>query len=160
MTIRQGTIDEMLSIWYKFYTTEFFVENLKAGNAEFWTIEHQGLLLGELYLFKRLPDHDFADGFTTAYLYGFYIEEGMRGKGLGTMLLNRVLQRLSELGFRYATIGVMPQEQANVRLYERMGFTEKIKTAHMNLCDVDEQNNPTQYPDYWLLRKTLQEGNG
>lgn len=159
MTIRQGSIEDMLTLWYKFNTTEFFMENLKAGNAEFWTIEDQGCLIGELYLFKHLSDHDFADGSSTAYLYGFYIEDGMRGKGLGTMLLNRVIQRLSELGFRYATIGVEPREQANVRLYKRMGFTEKIKTSQLNLCDVDENFFPTQYPEYWLLRKTLQSSN-
>lgn len=158
MTVRQGTIDEMLSLWYKFHTSEFFAANLKSGNAEFWTLDDQGCLIGELYLFKHLPDHDFADGSSTAYLYGFYIEEGVRGKGLGTMLLNRVLQRLSELGFRYATIGVESREQANVRLYERMGFTERIKTTELNLCDVDENYCPTQYPEYWLLRKTLQPG--
>lgn len=155
MTIRQGTIHEMLSLWYKIHTTEIFTENLISGNAEFWTIEHLGRLIGELYLFKYLPDHDFADGSATAYLYGLFIEEGMRGKGLGTMLLNRVLQRLSELGFQYATIGVEPHEQANVRLYERMGFTQNIKTTHINFCDVDEHHHPIQYPVYWLLRKTL-----
>ncbi|NLO40793.1 MAG: GNAT family N-acetyltransferase [Ruminiclostridium sp.] len=155
MTIRPGTIDEMLSLWYKFYTTEFFVENLQSGNAEFWTVEDQGRLVGELYLFKHLSDHDFADGFTTAYLYGFYVAEDMRGKGLGTLLLKTVLERLSELSFRYATIGVEPHEKANVRLYERMGFTEKIKTCHINLCDVDKNYRPTHYPRYRLLRKTL-----
>ena len=149
----------MLSLWYKFHTTEFFTENLKAGNAEFWTLERSGRLIGELYLFKRLPDPDFADGTSTAYLYGFYIDERMRGKGYGTMLINRVLQRLTELGFRYATIGVRPDEKANIRLYERMGFTEKVKTTHINPCDVDEHFHPTHYPDYLLLRKTLQAGN-
>ncbi|MBP7175465.1 MAG: GNAT family N-acetyltransferase [Thermoclostridium sp.] len=159
MTIRQGTIEEMLSLWYKFYTTEFFVENLQTGNAEFWVIEKQGRLVAELYFFKCLSDHDFADGSTTAYLYGFYVTENMRGKGLGTTLLKAVLQRLSELGFRYATIGVEPCEKANVRLYERMGFTEKMKTSHINLCDVDEDSRPAQYPEYWLLRKMLQTVN-
>ena len=82
-------------------------------------------MIGELYIFKELNDQDFADGNTTAYLYGFQIEELMRGKGLGTMLMNRVLERLHELNFQYVTLGVEPDKEANIRLYKRMGFTAK-----------------------------------
>ncbi len=155
MIIRQASIDEMLSLWYKFYTSDFFVDHMQRGNAEFWAIEHHTRLIGELYLFKQLDDPDFADGITTAYLYGFQIEEIMRGKGLGRMLMDRVLRRLSELNFSYVTIGVEPDHEANVRLYKKLGFTEKIKTVIENPCDVDENLKPTKGPAYILLRKML-----
>lgn len=155
MIIRQATIDEMLALWYKFYTSDFFAENIQRENAEFWAIEHHTRLIGELYLFKELNDHDFADGSTTAYLYGFRMEELMQGKGLGTMLMNRVLHRLKELNFNYVTIGVEPDQEANIRLYKRMGFTEKIKTITENPCDVDENFMPANGPAYILLRKAL-----
>lgn len=155
MIIRQATIDEMLALWFKFYTSDFFSDQIKKGNAEFWAIEHHARLIGELYLFKCLEDHDFADGKTTAYLYGLQIEEIMRGKGLGTMLMNRVFERLRELNFNYVTIGVEKDHEANVRLYTRLGFTEKIKAVCENPCDVDENDKPTIGPEYWLLRKIL-----
>ena len=137
MIIRQATIEEMVKLWYKFYTSEFFSDNIKQGNAEFWAIEHHARLIGEIYLFKKLDDHDFADGNTTAYLYGFQMEELMRGKGLGTMLMERVLVRLRELNFRYVTIGVKPEEEKNIRLYTKLGFKEKIKIVSVNPCDID-----------------------
>jgi len=155
MKVRQATVDEMLSLWYKFYTSEFFSDQMRKGNLEFWAIEHHARLIGELYLFKSLDDPDFADGKTTAYLYGFQIEEIMRGKGLGTILMNAVLKRLGELNFSYATIGVDPDQEANIRLYTRMGFTEQIKTVRVNPCDVDENFQPVIGPEYVLLRKKL-----
>ena len=48
MIIRQASIDEMLSLWYKFYTSKFFVDHMQSGNAEFWAIEHHTRLIGEL----------------------------------------------------------------------------------------------------------------
>jgi ribosomal protein S18 acetylase RimI-like enzyme len=155
MILRQATSDEMLALWFKFYTSDFFSDQIQKGNAEFWAIEYHSRLIGELYLFKCLDDHDFADGNTTAYLYGFQIEEIMRGKGLGTMLMNRVLERLCELKFNYVTLGVEKNHEANIQLYTRMGFTEKIKTVSENPCDVDENFQPTIGPEYLLLRKTL-----
>ncbi|MFZ0447085.1 MAG: GNAT family N-acetyltransferase [Bacillus sp. (in: firmicutes)] len=155
MIIRQASSSEMLALWYKFYTSDFFSDNIQRGNTEFWAIEHHTRLIGELYLFRELDDQDFADGNTTAYLYGFQIEELLRGKGLGTMLMNRVLERLHELNFQYVTLGVEPDKEANIRLYKRMGFTQKIKTVTENPCDVDENFMPTKGPEYILLRKML-----
>lgn len=155
MIIRQGTIEEMSSLWYKFYTFEFFSNNIESGNAEFWTVEDNGCLIGELYVFGKLDDIDFADGNTTAYLYGFRIEEAMRGRGIGTILMNHVFERLRELGFNYAVIGVEPDKEANMRLYNRLGFVDRIKTLRLNPCDVDENNMPTEGPEYILLRKVL-----
>ena len=155
MIIRQASSSEMLALWYKFYTSDFFSDNIQGGNPEFWAIEHHTRLIGELYLFKELDDQDFADGNTTAYLYGFQIEELMRGKGLGTMLMNRVLERLHELNFQCVTLGVEPDKEANIRLYKRIGFTQKIKTVNENPCDVDQNFMPTKGPEYILLRKRL-----
>ena len=155
MIVRQATVEEMLALWFKFYTSNFFSDHIQKGNAEFWAIEYHRRLIGELYFFKHLEDQDFADGNSTAYLYGFQIEELMRGKGLGTSLMNGVLNRLEELNFKYVTIGVEANHEANVRLYTRMGFTEKIKTVSENPCDVDENFLPTKGEEYLLLRKTL-----
>jgi ribosomal protein S18 acetylase RimI-like enzyme len=155
MILRQGTTAEMLTLWYKLYTSEFFSDNIEKNNAEFWTIDDNGSLIGELYIFKDLDDKDFADGYTTAYLYDFRIAGNMQGKGFGTMLMNRVFERLRELNFKYVTIGVEPEEEANVRLYSKMGFTEKIKTLCEDPCDVDENFMPSKHSEFMLLRKAL-----
>ncbi len=77
MIVRQATIEEMLALWFKFYTTDFFIDNIERGNAEFWAIEHHSRLIGELYIFKNLDDPDAGGLGHFAYLYGFQIEEIM-----------------------------------------------------------------------------------
>lgn len=155
MIFRQGTETEMLKLWYRTYTSEFFSENIQKGNAEFWTIDNDGNLIGELYIFKKLDNNDIADGYTTAYLCAFRIIKNMQGKGLGTELMECVFDRLRELNFSYVTIGVEPKEEANIRLYKRMGFTEKLKVLYEDPCGVDEFFLPVKCSECILLRKKL-----
>ena len=57
MLIRKATGAEMLSLWgYKGIenapcTAKFFYRNITSGNAVFWALEHNGELIGELYVF-------------------------------------------------------------------------------------------------------------
>jgi ribosomal protein S18 acetylase RimI-like enzyme len=155
MLIRKGTINEMQSLWYKKYTSEFFKDNIKSGNAEFWTIEINQILIGELYIFKSLNNSQFANGIDTAYLCAFRISEGFRGNGHGTALMKQVFERLKVLGFKYVTIGVVEEEKANIRLYNRLGFTERIEIFNFDPCDVSEDNKPAACTEFTLLRKVL-----
>ena len=162
MIIRQATSGEMLSLWeYNSYeeaspTACFFAENIDSGNAVFWTIEEEGELIGELYVFFNLEDKDFADGKTTAYLCAFRIKKEYRGKGLGSRLMEHALKDLRERGFKTATIGVDSTEEANTRLYHRLGFTEKIKDCFEDPCDVDEDMRPKACECYLLLKKEVE----
>ena len=155
MYIRQGTVEEMLSLWYKKHTSEFMADKIRNNRAEFWTIELDNRLVGELYAFFELDDKDFADGKATAYLCAFRIVNDLQGKGLGTRLMLRVLERLSDLGYIYATIGVEPNEIANVRMYTKLGFTEKVKALSVDPCDVDSELKPAPCREYYLLKKKL-----
>ncbi len=137
-------------------TARFFYQNLAAGSAVFWTLEHEGTLIGELYAFFDLEDRDFADGKTTAYLCAFRVKEGFRGQGLGSRLMETALAELKALGFRRASIGVSESEPWNLRLYRRFGFTEKGKDCRADPCAMDEQMRPVIDPEPWaLLYKTL-----
>ena len=88
MSIRQASEDEMLALWKETVdnmrpTTAFFYENIKNNNAEFWTYDEDGKLVGEVYAFKALDDKDFANGKDKAYLCAFRITKELRGKGYG-----------------------------------------------------------------------------
>ncbi|MEG2289684.1 MAG: GNAT family N-acetyltransferase [Clostridium sp.] len=47
-------------------------------------------IVGELYVFKKLSDSEFADGIHTAYLCAFRIIKELRGQGYGTKLIANV----------------------------------------------------------------------
>ena len=162
MLIRKATAEEMLNLWgYQdgisaSPTAKFFCRNISSGNAVFWTLDNDGDLIGELYVFLNLDDKDFADGETTAYLCAFRVKEGYRGKGLGSSLMNAALAELKEIGFRSATIGVGSDKPQNIRLYRRLGFVRKIKDCHYDPCGMDENSQPEYEEEaWWLLSKEL-----
>lgn len=68
MKIRKAAAHELLELWgYESIHTassnaKFFCDNIKRGNTEFWTLDYDGELIGELYVFYDLEDKDFADG--------------------------------------------------------------------------------------------------
>lgn len=69
--------------------------------------------------------------------------------------MKKVFERLIRIGYTYATIGVEPEVEANVRLYRRLGFNEEVKTMHKDYCDVDNQFQPVPCSTYLLLKKRL-----
>jgi len=161
MKIRLATEDEMVNLWKQqninssAWTMQFFCDNLRSGNADFWTMEDQGQLLGELYVFHRLEDTDFADGRDRVYLCAFRIRKDMRGQGLGTRLITEVLGQLKASGCKTVTIGVDAAEDANIRLYRRLGFLEKIKDCYEDPCARDEKMQYEACSCFWLLKKSL-----
>ena len=161
MLIRKATGDEMLKLWgypdvvSSSPTAKFFWRNIASGNTVFWTLDNDGDLIGELYVFMDLDDKDFADGKNTAYLCAFRVKEGYRGQGLGSSLINAALAELKESGFRSATIGVGSDKPQNIRLYRRLGFNKKVRDCHYDPCGMDENNQPEYEEAWWLLSKDL-----
>lgn len=162
MLIRKASGAEMLELWgYEdentaSATARFFYNSISSGNAVFWTVDNDGKLIGELYAFLNLDDKDFADGQNTAYLCAFRIKKEFRGKGLGSRLMNAAFADLKEKGFKCVTIGVNSDEPQNIRLYERLGFIDKIKNCYYDPCSLDDNNEP-EYDEagWWLLSKDL-----
>ena len=160
MEIRLADEKDLLTLWQETTenmepTTRFFYENIKSRNAEFWTWNKDNQIVEELYVFKRLPDKEFADGVHTAYLCAFRITKELRGQGFGTRLLATVLEHIKDMGFEAATIGVDEIETDNIRLYKKMGFTEKIKDSLVDPCNAHEKQMPNPCNKFWLLRKRL-----
>ena len=135
--------------WMISPTADFFAENIRTGNFEFWTAQTDGKIAGELYLAKNLPDRDFADGEGRCYLCAFRVTPLMRGQGIGSALLSLVLARAAGLGFREASIGVVETQMQNLRLYRRFGFAQAIKQARFDPCNILPDGRPCQ--DHFLL---------
>ena len=162
MRIRKATGEEMLKLWgypdekSASPTARFFYNHITSGNAVFWTLDDDGELVGELYVFRNLEDKDFADGRDVAYLCAFRVREEYRGRGLGSSLMKAALAELKETGYRAATIGVGSDKPLNVKLYHRLGFREKVKDCHYDPCGMDENNQPRyEEAGWWLLSKDL-----
>lgn len=95
-----------------------------------------GALVGAGYPYIVAQKHNVVCGF--AYAGGFrprpayrfavedsvYIEPGMHGAGIGTLLLTELVTRVSVLGFRQivAVIGDGPTNTASIALHRKLGF--------------------------------------
>ena len=157
MKIRRAAERELLELWgYESLHTassnaKFFCGNMKRGNTEFWALDYDGQLVGELYVFYDLEDKDFADGKRTAYLCAFRVRTDFRGQGLGTRLIRHVIEHIKDLGYQRISIGVDTTDAANIRFYQRLGFAKKVKECAEDPCDRDEAMRPRSCPRFWLL---------
>lgn len=161
METRRASAQELLELWgYESIHTaspnaKFFCGNIERGNTEFWVLDYDGELVGELYVFYDLEDKDFADGKRTAYLCSFRVRRDFRGQGLGTKLICHVMEHIREMGYQRISIGVDAADTANIRLYKQLGFTAKIKECTEDPCDRDENMQPRACPCFWLLCKEV-----
>jgi len=51
-----------------------------------------------------------------------YVAEGARGRGLGTRLLDALVQRSEEEGYWTLEAGIFPENDASLRAFEKAGF--------------------------------------
>jgi ribosomal protein S18 acetylase RimI-like enzyme len=110
------------------------IQSINDGKQEFWVIENNEQLIGEVHIAWDQEDNDQANGVTRAYLFALRIHPDYRGQGLGSKLVARVIERIQERGFFEVTIGAYKDEPHLMELYEKWGFTEFIK-------DVTESNS-------------------
>ncbi len=62
------------------------------------------------------------DRATTLNVFALYLDPGERGKGLGTALLDHVLEEAKAAGYRLATLYVLVENDAARRFYEKRGW--------------------------------------
>ena len=51
-----------------------------------------------------------------------YVAEAARGRGVGTLLLEELIRRSEEAGIWTIQTGIFPENEASIRLHERVGF--------------------------------------
>ena len=150
MLIRIGSKDELKHLWghSNLPTQTYFIDGIEKGNIEFWTIENEidSSLIGELYIFGDSEDKDEANGKERAYLCAFRVDKEFQGRGLGKMLMQRVLRRVMERGFSEVTIGADNDDAERLTcMYKSWGFSELIKLQNTDYHYIDKNNNPTHY---------------
>jgi ribosomal protein S18 acetylase RimI-like enzyme len=71
----------------------------------------------------------------TVYLMAFRTLDEYQGKGYFRELFNYMIDDLKNKGYKYATVGVEPNEKKNKSIYFKYGFTEYIKKAYEEYPD-------------------------
>ena len=71
---------------------------------------------GSLNVFNARPAYRFVADFSV------YVERGWRGKGVGRLLLTRLLELGREHGYHKLVLSAFPFNPGGMKLYETMGF--------------------------------------
>ena len=161
MKAYRGTIDQFQELWN--YTGsniyQYFLKGLKENVIEFWTVEVEHKLIGELYIFWDSIDKDEANGLNRAYLCAFRIKETFQGQGIGSHLMNTVIKRVKEVGYTEITIGIDNSEYKKLKgMYSKFGFTELLKVTSVDNHYIDKNGNPTEYDEEYQIYINRFEG--
>ena len=69
--------------------------------------------------------------------FAISLDKGYRGKGIGTDLMRRMLERLKEQGYKKASLAVQKTNYA-VRMYEKAGFrtVDENDEEYIMVCEL------------------------
>jgi ribosomal protein S18 acetylase RimI-like enzyme len=96
---------------------------LGAGTAFGLLAEREGVPVGyAMCCLEAGPDDTFPVGDTYADLYSLSVSETLRGRGIGTRLLDEVDRELERRGIHDLRISVIAGNERAQRLYERRGL--------------------------------------
>lgn len=85
----------------------------KTKNAD---IRGKDAIIGVNELIRDWNEH------SCAFIHSFYIKEGFRNKGTGSLLLKKSIEILKKDDIKKLELTVDPQNLAAVRLYKKFGF--------------------------------------
>ncbi len=100
--------------------------NIQNGIVDVFALFYNDKLIGELHVKYDSEDKNFAEKGKRAYLFAFRVHKDYQGKGLGSYLLEAVIDELTNSGYHELTVGV---EDDNIRaryMYEKHGFIQPI----------------------------------
>lgn len=100
--------------------------NIQNGIVDVFALFYNDKLIGELHVKYDNEDKNFAEKGKRAYLFAFRVHKDYQGKGLGSYLLEAVIDELTNSGYHELTVGV---EDDNIRaryIYEKHGFIHPI----------------------------------
>ena len=100
--------------------------NIENDNIDIFALFVDGKLIGELHVKYDNKDKDFAKKGKRAYLFAFRVHKDYQGKGLGSYLLETVVDELNANGYHELTVGVEGDNNRARYMYEKHGFIHPI----------------------------------
>jgi len=114
-----------------------FIRNLRTPNL-FIVAEHSGMLVGWVTLFRHSAPYC-----QHVVELGMGLKKGFRGIGIGSALMQTILEWVREAGIEKVTLTVRASNTVAQRLYEKFGFvregTRTRQVKHKGQYDDDYQ---------------------
>ena len=123
--------------------TKEWLEEIRSGNRMPFAYMADGEFLGEIALVKENGDPDYTIPGRRIYVSRLVVKKGYRGQGIGTILVDFIIEKAGSLGYTELSIGVDKDNAAALHLYRKKGFDEV-------LFDGEDEDGP-----YYKLLKRL-----
>lgn len=108
-------------------------EHYLGNKGEFLVVETNGKIIG-MGALQKVDE-------TTGEIKRMRIEKEYQGKGLGKTMLEKLIQRAKELGYKRLTLDTSTNQIPAQRLYESFGFKEYKREPFHNLVVVHYERN-------------------
>ena len=126
-----------------FHQTEFFRQEIESGNRVVYVYKKNGEFIGEIAYVFDMRDDDYTIANQRIYLSRLIVKKEWRGNGIGGILIDFIIEKIKDMGYKEVTIGVDKDNLAALHLYRKKGFT----TILFDGADEDGE--------YFKLMKTL-----
>ena len=129
LTIRELRPEELMRLTQLFDYNDvpaMIAENarlIESGDFSIYLLLEGDELIGEIHVTWRSDDPLAARDGQRAYLSAFRIRSDRQGRGLGQLLLTRVIETIEARGVREITIGVEDDNTRARHIYRKLGFT-------------------------------------
>ena len=106
--------------------TEKWREEIASGNRLVFVYKINGEFIGEGALVLDTGDPDYTIMGQRVYVSRMIVKKECRGRGIGSEILEFLINKAKEMGFSEMTIGVDKDNENALHLYRKYGFTEVL----------------------------------
>lgn len=123
--------------------TEPFRKEIETGNRVVYVYKVNGEFLGEIAYVFDMNDSDYTISNQRIYLSRLIVKPEYRNKGIGSILVDFMIEEIRKMGYKEISIGVDKDNTAALHLYRKKGFTNVIF------------DGADEYGEYYKLLKIL-----
>lgn len=103
--------------------TEFFCQEIETGNRVVYVYKRNGEFIGEIAYVFDMRDDDYTVAGQRIYLSRLIVKKERRGNGIGGILIDFMVEKIRNMGYKEITVGVNKDNAAALNLYRKKGFT-------------------------------------
>lgn len=105
---------------------EKWLDEIKSGNRLVFIYKINGEFIGEGALVFDTGDSDYTIPDKRIYVSRMIVKKEYRNRGIGSEILDFLIEKAKEMGFEEMTIGVDKDNVNALHLYKKYGFTEVL----------------------------------
>jgi ribosomal protein S18 acetylase RimI-like enzyme len=112
---------------------DYLIGRCQETDGTFLVAESDGKLVGYLCLFAKVAPEADHEPVPHAFVADLYVSPTCQGQGLGEHLMRAAEAMAREKGAHHMELCVLPQNRGAIGFYERLGYSEQLKTLGRSL---------------------------